>query len=129
MSKPKYTLGQILSIRWHAGIQHDGIYAGKGKVIAASKRTGMVCEQTLDDFADGRKIKSKGYPSALAPEIVLASARSKIGKKYNLLGYNCQHFASECHGQKHSRQLRSVVISTVGLTVLAILTRGRIFRA
>lgn len=129
MNENIYKSGEILSIRWHAGIQHDGIYTGAGTVIAASKRTGMVCEQTLEDFADGRKIKSKGYPSDLSPDLVLAGARSKIGKKYNLLGYNCQHFASECHGKKQSRQLRSVVISTVGFTALAILTRGRIFRA
>ncbi len=125
----KYTPGQILSIRWYAGIQHDGIYAGDDKVIAASKRTGKVCEQTVLEFSAGRKIRSKGYPSESPPHIVVALARAKIGKKYNLIGYNCQHFASECHGQKHSRQLRSVLLSTAGFTALAILSRGRIFRA
>lgn len=129
MSKSNYKLGQILSIKWHVRIQHDGIYIGNGRVIAASKRTGKVCEQTLEDFADGRKIKSKGYPSEIPPHIVVANARSKIGKKYNLIGYNCQHFASECHGQKHSRQLRSVLLSTAGFAALAVLSRGRIFRA
>ena len=88
--------GEILSINWRMGVEHDGIYTAAGTVIAGSKRSGYVVEEDLNTFSGGRKIRSKGFPSDLSPAIVEASARSNIGKRYNLFGYNCQHFATEC---------------------------------
>ncbi|MFP4097798.1 MAG: lecithin retinol acyltransferase family protein [Alphaproteobacteria bacterium] len=117
--------GEILSIKWHLGIEHDGIYTAKGTVIAASKRTGIVIEEDIETFSGGRKVISKGFPSALLPEMVEKNARSKLGKTYNLLGYNCQHFASECHGKKKSRQLRSIVLSIAATAALIALSRIR----
>lgn len=123
-----YQPGEILSINWHAGIQHDGIYTDAGTVIAASKRNGRVQEEDLNTFAAGREIISKGYPSDLPSETVIGHARTQLGKKYNLLGYNCQHFASECHGKKQSRQLRSVLWAAAGIGISIALRRSRIFR-
>ncbi len=124
-----YNPGEILSVKWYLGIEHEGIYTDTGTVISASKRTGKVVEEDLQTFSGRRKIKNLGYPSDLPVEIVLNHARKKIGKRYNVLSDNCQHFASDCHGRKHSHQLRSLVISTISFAALAILTRGRIFRA
>ena len=123
-----YKQGEIVSIKWHMGVEHDGIYTADGTVIAGSKRTGCVVEEDIETFSGGRKVRSKGYPSDLSPEIVEASARSKIGKPYNLFGYNCQHFATECHGKKQSRQLRSTMISVAGIVLMGIITRGRVWR-
>ncbi len=123
-----FQAGEIISIKWHMGIQHDGIYTCRDTVIAASKRTGVVQEESLEDFSGGRKIRSKGYPSHLPFYIIEQNARAKIGKRYNLFGYNCQHFASQCHGKKQSRQLRVVAASVASIAVTALLTRGRIFR-
>lgn len=120
--------GEILSINWRMGVEHDGIYTAAGTVIAGSKRSGYVVEEDLNTFSGGRKIRSKGFPSDLSPAIVEASARSNIGKRYNLFGYNCQHFANECHGRKHSTQLRSTVWSVASIVLLGILTRGRVWR-
>ena len=120
--------GEIISVKWHFGVEHDGIYTAKGTVISASARTGQVMEEDLKTFSGGKAIVSKGYPSDLPPETIEQKARAKIGKTYNLLSYNCQHFASECHGKKKSRQLRTVVATTavsVALFALARIARRR----
>ncbi len=124
-----YKQGEILSINWHMGVEHDGIYTKQGTVIAGSKRSGYVVEESLETFSGGRKIRSKGFPSDLSGEEVERNARTKIGKSYNLFGYNCQHFATECHGRKQSRQLRSTMWSIAGIAIIGLLTRGRIWRA
>lgn len=123
-----YKQGEILSINWRMGVEHDGIYTDAGTVIAGSKRTGCVVEEDLETFSGGRKIRSKGYPSTLSPQAVEANARANLGKRYNLFGYNCQHFATECHGRRHSPQLRSAVWSVASIVLLGILTRGRVWR-
>ena len=124
-----YKQGEIVSINWYMGVEHDGIYTAAGTVIAGSKRTGYVVEEDINAFSGGRKVRSKGFPSDMTPEMVEVNARTNIGKSYNLFGYNCQHFASECHGNKRSRQLRSTLWSIAGIAVLGVLTRGRIWRA
>lgn len=121
--------GEIISINWKLGVEHDGIYTSTGTVIAGSKRTGSVVEEDLESFSGGRKIRSKGYPSTLCAAEVELNARERIGKRYNLFGYNCQHFATECHGQRRSRQLRSSVLGLAGIVLTVALTRGRIWRA
>jgi len=117
--------GEIISVKWHFGVEHDGIYTAKGTVISASKRTGEVMEEDIKTFSGGKKVVSKGYPSDLPPEIIEKKARSKLGKTYKLLNYNCQHFASECHGKKKSRQLRTVVLSAAALALTVALARAR----
>jgi len=117
--------GEIISVKWHFGVEHDGIYTSKGTVISASKRTGEVMEEDIKTFSGGKKVVSKGYPSDLPPETIEKKARSKLGKTYNLLSYNCQHFASECHGKKKSRQLRTVVLSAAALALTIALARAR----
>ncbi len=117
--------GEIICVKWHFGVQHDGIYTADGTVISASARTGEVTEEDINTFADGKKVVSKGYPSTLPPETIEQNARDKLGKTYNLLKYNCQHFASECHGQKKSRQLRSVALTAAALALTIAVARAK----
>lgn len=42
------------------GIDHVGMYVGDGKVLHASKRTGMVAVQSMDEFKSGRAIVGFG---------------------------------------------------------------------
>lgn len=116
--------GEIISVKWHFGVQHDGIYTEAGTVISASARTGEVVEEDMATFSDGKKVVSKGYPSDRTPEEIETNARARLGKKYNLLSYNCQHFAGECHGQKKSRQLRTVVVGVAALALTVALARA-----
>ena len=117
--------GEIISVKWYFGVQHDGIYTKKGTVISASARTGKVSEEDIKIFSDGKKVVSKGYPSELPPETIEKNAREKLGKTYKLLSYNCQHFASECHGQKKSRQLRTVVLTAAALALTLAAARAK----
>ncbi len=117
--------GEIISVKWHFGVQHDGIYTELGTVISASKRTGEVTEEDVKAFSGGKKVVSKGYPSDRSPETIEKNARSKLGKTYKLLSYNCQHFASECHGKKKSRQLRTVVLGAAALALTLAAARAK----
>jgi hypothetical protein len=117
--------GEIISVKWYFGVQHDGIHTAYGTVISASARTGEVTEEDINTFSDGKKVVSKGYPSTLPPETIEQNARAKLGKTYNLLSYNCQHFASECHGHKKSRQLRSVALTAAALALTIAVARAK----
>jgi len=117
--------GEIISVKWYFGVQHDGIYTAAGTVISASARTGEVTEEDIKTFSDGKKIVSKGYPSNHPAEAIEKRARSKLGKTYKLLSYNCQHFASECHGDKKSRQLRTVVLTAAALALTLVAARAK----
>ncbi len=123
-----YKQGEIISVNWHMGVEHDGIYTAKGTVISGSKRVGYVVEESIEELSGGRKIRSKGFPSDLSGAQIERNARARIGKSYNLFGYNCQHFATECHGSKQSKQLRSTLWSIAGIALIGILTKGRIWR-
>lgn len=107
--------GEIVAVNIGFGLQHYGVARGYGTVISASKRTGHVVEEDENTFSNGRDIVRKGYPSDLPSYSVIAHARQSIGKEWKLMDYNCQHFATECHDQKHSPQLQQ------GLWVLGIL--------
>ncbi len=69
---------------------------------------------------------SLGYPSNIAPHIVINNARRSIGEKWNLVDYNCQHFATECHDIKHSPQLQQGVFALGLLGVMLFITRGKL---
>ncbi len=100
-----------------SGIQHWGVYSGNGMAISASKRRGVVTEETLEEFSGGNRIERLSQSEDISPTEVIARARSKIGKKWVLSSDNCQHFVNWCcHGEKSSPQLKIAVIS--GLAAL-----------
>ena len=113
-----YLQGEIIAAKMPIGIEHYGISTGYGTVISASMRTGVVVEESMGMFSGGHVVISKGYPSELIPCAVLDNARSAIGKKWNLLTDNCQHFATWCHANKHSPQLRWAIGGIFALIVL-----------
>jgi hypothetical protein len=101
-----YIQGEIIAAKLPMGVEHYGISTGCGTVISASMRAGVVIEESLEVFSGGHPIISKGYPSDLMSGVILAKARNAIGHKWNLFTGNCQHFATWCHGNKHSPQLQ-----------------------
>ena len=100
--------------------KHYGVYAGGGKIIHFAPLAGneinaenaVVHETELNNFLKGgmpetdRKSRAQFSP----PEIV-NRARSQIGNKgYNLVFYNCEHFAQWCKtGVFESNQVKSVI--------------------
>ena len=79
-------------------INHVGIFTDVGTVISNSGRRGCVVEETLDEFAAGSLIRRVGYLGRLAPHVVVARARSQLGRRYNLFASNCEHLVHYAHG-------------------------------
>lgn len=114
-----FPLGAILQVPELLGVRHEGIYIGNGRVIAASKRTGHVREESLEDFSQGRPV-SHEYPSGLPAYMVIGNAKAGLGRKW-FLWDNCQHFARACHGNRNSPQLEGLaaIVATVFIVSLA----------
>lgn len=113
--------GQIVAVRLPGGIEHYGLWTGIGTVISASKRMGLVVEESIYEFSGGNPIVGKGYPSRLPPFAVISKARQLIGQKWDLVFNNCQHFATQCHNVKHSPQLQLGIFALLALVVVVCL--------
>jgi len=115
------TPGTVVSVQVgpveHYGVVsdlHDGITP---YIISNSRRTGRVAEERVSIFSEGKDIKVHGYPSKLSPAMAIARAKSQLGKAYDVLNWNCEHFVRWVHGLKvESPQLQAAVIS--GLVIL-----------
>lgn len=52
-------------------------------------------------------------------------ALSKLGSRYNLLGFNCEHFANWVqYGKETSKQVQNVMFIGFGLVALNLIFRG-----
>jgi len=95
----------------HFGIISDQQGAGFPYIISCSRRTGQVAEETATVFANGDNIKVHDYPGQLNPYQVIQRARSKLGTKYDLFKWNCEHFVRWAHDLKlESPQLQIAAI-------------------
>jgi len=127
--------GDILYV--HRGIyKHYGVYAGDGKVIHFAPLTGkeikaedaVVHETNLGNFLKGGvlqiDIKSK---AKFSPSEIVERARSQIGSKnYNLVFFNCEHFARWCtSGVYESDQVNAALdVAVEGVAYVANLLSG-----
>lgn len=82
----------------HKGIVSDRLLGGKPMVISNSARTGVVAEEPWDVFAAGQQVLVNAYPGCLLSAEVVNRARSRLGTKYRLLDWNCEHLVSFAHG-------------------------------
>ena len=127
--------GDILYV--HRGLyKHYGVYAGDGKVIHFAPLTGkeikaenaIVHETTLGNFLKGGvlQIDKKSKAKFSCSEIV-ERARSQIGNKsYNLVFFNCEHFARWCtSGVCESDQVNAALdVAVEGVVYIANLISG-----
>jgi hypothetical protein len=101
---------------WLGLTQHFGIVTnqrgpdGMPVMVANSRSAGGPAEESWVKFTEGRAQHSGAYyPSALAPELVLANAYGMFGSRYHLLKWNCEHYVNACHGlPATSRQVGQV---------------------
>lgn len=107
----------------HVGLVTNYIGAdGFRMVIHASKQHGDVRETTATDFARGTTVTVvETLKSALPPELVLARARALIGRRWDAVSANCEHFVRYALGlEVESPQLRQKVTKfVVGATIVA----------
>lgn len=112
---------------WHTGILTEALPGRERTVISASSEHGEVIEQSVAAFAAGREVRVEGYLGSLPPEHVLVRARAMLGKRYDLLVSNCEHFVRYAHGLVPiSPQLwKALGVAAVCLVVIAGIARGR----
>lgn len=95
---------------------------GLPMVVANSASTKGPALITWTEFTGGQLYKDAYYPSTLHPMTVVQNAFSHFGRKYDLINWNCEHFANECHGL-------SPVSKQVGAVVAVALLGGLAFLA
>lgn len=110
----------------HPGLVTDRILNAKPMVISNSLRKRGVYEESWEEFSQGKQVEIGGYPGSLSPGEVLERARSKIGSKWNVFIWNCEHFINWSHGLKtRSTQVRIYTTCTFAITGLALLVIKR----
>jgi Lecithin retinol acyltransferase len=114
----------VWGIFCHRGIVSDRRQNGVPMVIANARDTQGVAEVPLEKFTTGPPCFVEGYPSELPPEEVLYRARCMLGKPYDLLRFNCEHFVSVCHGKRPSSPQVGAVALLVAVGFLAAAAQG-----
>ena len=96
---------------------HVGILTGPlgSTIISSSRRRGYVAEEAPEDFLGGLPIEFQGYLGTLAPQEVIARARSRLGAKWDLLTANCEHLVTWAHGLEPRSPQLQLTIGAVGL--------------
>lgn len=109
---------------------HYGIYIGRGQVIHFSGPKGHettaslvdVIQTSIEEFHKGDEFYIERYPydfkyKPFKATEVIRRAKSKLGKEkgnYDLVNYNCEHFANWCkYGVKFSSQVEQVARTIV----------------
>jgi len=84
----------------HFAIISDRSKDGAPNLISLSYRTRRVKEEPWDTVVGTRRIEKSLIKGAYSQEIVLSRARSCMDKNitYELLTFNCEHFARYAHG-------------------------------
>lgn len=116
-----YYPGDVLVVRVRGVIHHEGIVTETGRVISNSRRRGGVFEESLRTFADGKSVDNRGSLSGLSSEAVLANARARIGRRYNPISYNCEHFVRDCYGLRPHSPQKKLALGAVALAALAFI--------
>jgi hypothetical protein len=89
---------------------HHGIYLGNSKVAHLSKgwNGGQVEIVSLATFAKNSPVQVVSHRCQLPPDLVIQNIERASGRRYSLLTYNCEHFATDCVTMNpHSQQIES----------------------
>jgi len=98
----------------HVGIVTNQSKGGSPAVISNSGAHGGIVEQSWDEFRGNNPVRVDGYPGKMPVSTVLSRARSKIGTRYSLLIWNCEHFVRYAHGlQQQSPQLALAIVASL----------------
>lgn len=117
---PGTVVGVRVGLITHVGIVTDRLVDSQPMVISNSMRSGRVEEEPWSVFQGLYPLVSVAQPAAVPVWQVLSRARQKLGTRWNLFSWNCEHFVTWAFGREpQSPQLRAGVIS--GLAVLMML--------
>ncbi|XP_066299033.1 uncharacterized protein [Branchiostoma lanceolatum] len=104
------TEGDLLQFPREGGFSHWAVYVGRGWVIHLLDDGKVQKDRFWDVVGDSlAKINNylDGEMNVLPREEIVKRARSKLGEmEYNLVSYNCEHFATWCrNGVARSQQV------------------------
>lgn len=119
-----YKVGQVLKTSRlfykHIGIVTDRWESGEQLVICCSNRRGKVVEERLSEFLGGFLPELVDEPTTLTNSEILSRARAKLGQRYDLFTWNCEHFVSHALGRKpESPQLIFAIMTGLSLLLVA----------
>ena len=110
----------------HWAIPTNRLVGSKPSLISNSARVGNVAEESWEDVVQGRPFELIEMQSVRSHQVIVAVARSLIGKvPYNFLTNNCEHFVrSLVTGKYESKQVLKFAIASV-VIALAIAAFAR----
>ena len=96
--------GTIIGVRFglieHVGIVTDRSIDGVPAVISNSHAHRGAREEPLSSFIQGRSFRVHKALSDRPGEEVADRARRMVGRRYDVLRFNCEHFVRIAHGLK-----------------------------
>ena len=117
-------IGVPFGVIEHVGIVTDRRIDGVPAVISNSYAHRGVREEPLSSFAHGRSFRVHKAMSDLPGDEVAHRARRMIGRRYDPLRFNCEHFVRIAHGLKpKSPQLHGVLALAAGALAIWRLAR------
>lgn len=91
-------------------IDHYGLYVGNGRVIDNHPDRG-VCLISIHSFLNGRELEriARFNGNSFSRNQVVRKGYLKLGMKYHLTKFNCEHFVNEAWGAgRKSQQVGAV---------------------
>ena len=117
-------IGDVL-IRTKGIFKHFGIFIGlwNGQyIVAENNPKSGVKYITLNQFLSGKPLQGIEYFKGTESERqqIIPYINSIIGRNYDLVNYNCEHFANEVQtGKAHSKQVKIFgLVSGIAITYL-----------
>lgn len=115
---PGDTIGVRVGFVTHVGIVSDRYSDGAPMVISNSHRAGGVTEEPMSVFQGRYPLVSVAQPKTLPAGHILSLARQKLGTRWNLLSWNCEHFVHWAHGLEPKSPQLSHAVAFAGLVAL-----------
>jgi hypothetical protein len=114
---------EIVSVPLWGIIRHHGLKVNipgyEAFVYSNAPGVGVV-RQSVAEFAGGRVVTSSPAVTQLNPIQVVARAERMLGRRYDVISWNCDHFVTSALGRKsESVQLRGVVAVLIGVFALS----------
>jgi len=122
-------MGDMVQV-WRGGYYHVAIYLGAtwdGRDYIHNAKGDCVSFATQDEFSKGAPVtlRKAALNDFSHRQAIVNRATSLIGKKYDLINFNCEHFATYAQtGQAESPQLAGAVcLGLAGLFLAAVALR------
>ena len=124
---PQYR-GSVISARYgpfiHTGILHSVQNDGRVWVID-NKPAHVVAYRTLEEFSGGGNIRLEvPVQDSQMADLIISRAESQLGRRYDLLTFNCEHFVTLALGlEPQSQQLQNWALLGFGLLLVGIVAK------